>query len=229
MVVLLEGRHLQFFVHKKLDPSSYIWAMPQIYWVLSGSLNLLFCAGFVISYFSLSFYPINMEFGHRIPRVFRYSAMTFLSHQACYSGLSRISGSLYSLKAKGSFCLLVKWAETALCCFSKAKGSICLLVKGAVTAFWLARQYAYNRVHISSMMYMLFDSPFIIAWMKTWGWTDFPISADRLHPSVYRFHNINTFIRCFNSGPASQTVAQYWTNIVYLVWTVETFQMLQLQ
>ena len=24
MVMLLEGRHLQFFVHKKLDPSSYV-------------------------------------------------------------------------------------------------------------------------------------------------------------------------------------------------------------
>ena len=28
MVMLLEGSHLQFFVHKKLDPSNYIWAMP---------------------------------------------------------------------------------------------------------------------------------------------------------------------------------------------------------
>ena len=48
------------------------------------------------------------------------------------------------------------------------------------------------------------------------------------HPIVSRFHNKNTFIQCFNSGPASQTVAQYKPNIVYLVWTVETFEMLQL-
>ena len=33
----------------------------------------------------------------------------------------------------------------------------------------------------------------------------------------------------FQFRSASQTVAQYWTNIVYLVWTVETFQMLQLK
>ena len=50
------------------------------------------------------------------------------------------SGSLYSWMAKGSFCLLVKWADTALCCSSNAKGSICSLVKWADTAFWLARQ-----------------------------------------------------------------------------------------
>ena len=37
------------------------------------------------SYSSLSFYPINMEFGLHIPRVVRYSAMTFLSHRACSS------------------------------------------------------------------------------------------------------------------------------------------------
>ena len=33
----------------------------------------------------LPFYPINMEFGHHIPRVVRYSAMIFLSHPACSS------------------------------------------------------------------------------------------------------------------------------------------------
>ena len=54
--------------------------------ILSGSLNLLFCAGFVKSYFSLSFYPINMEFGHHIPRVVGRCAMIFLSHPAWTSG-----------------------------------------------------------------------------------------------------------------------------------------------
>ena len=49
-------------------------------------------------------------------------------------------GSLYSWMAKGNFCLLVKWADTALCCSSNAKRSICLLVNWADTAFWLARQ-----------------------------------------------------------------------------------------
>ena len=29
--------------------------------------------------------------------------------------------------------------------------------------------------------------------------------------------------------PTSQTVAQYWTIIVFLVWTVENFKMLHLQ
>ena len=56
------------------------------------------------------------------------------------------SGSLYSWMAKGSFCPLVKWADTVLCCSSNAKGRICWLVKWADTAFWLARQYAYNKV-----------------------------------------------------------------------------------
>ena len=44
-----------------------------------------------------------------------------------------------------------------------------------------------------------------------------PLCPDLLHPLVSRFDNKNTFIICFNSGPASPTVAQYWTNIVYLV------------
>ena len=48
-------------------------------------------------------------------------------------------------------------------------------------------------------------------------------------PIVSRFHKKNTFVQCFNSGPASQTVAQYKTDIVYLVWTVETSEMLQLK
>ena len=36
-----------------------------------------------------------------------------------------------------------------------------------------------------------------------------PLCPDLLHPLVSRFDNTNTFIQCFNSGPASQTVAQY--------------------
>ena len=50
------------------------------------------------------------------------------------------SGSLYYWMPKDSFCLLVKWADTALGCPSNAKGSICLLVKWEDTAFWFARQ-----------------------------------------------------------------------------------------
>ena len=61
-------------------------AYVQIYWVLSCGLNLIFCAGFVKKYFSMSYYPINMEFGYHIPRLVRYSAMTFLSHLACTFG-----------------------------------------------------------------------------------------------------------------------------------------------
>ena len=58
-----------------------MWAMPKYTDLLSCSLNLLFCAGFVKSYFSLSFYLFNMEFGHNIPRIVRRGAMTF--HPAC--------------------------------------------------------------------------------------------------------------------------------------------------
>ena len=93
---------------------NYIWAMPKY---IGFSLLLLFCAGFLRRYFSLSFDPINMKFGHDILRVVRYmyTAMMFLSmFFRIYSGFS---GSLHSWKSKGSFCLLVKWADTALCCF----------------------------------------------------------------------------------------------------------------
>ena len=61
-------------------------AYVQIYWVLSCGLNLIFCAGFVKKYFSMSYYPINMEFGYHIPRLVMYSAMTFLCHLACTFG-----------------------------------------------------------------------------------------------------------------------------------------------
>ena len=163
-----------------------------------------------------------MEFGHHIPRVVRYSSSMFFR---IYPGFS---GSLYSWKAKGSFCLLVKWADTALCCSSNAKGSICLLVTCADTAIRLAQQYAYNRaqcwfnyVHVGWFS--------IHCFIENGRLNKAPICPHLLHPLVSRFHNKNTFIQCFNSGTASQTVAQYWTDIVYLVWTVEIFKMLQLK
>ena len=58
--------------------------LAQLYWFLFGSLILLFCAGFLGRYFSLSFYPINMKFGHDIPRVVSYT-VTFLSRPPCSS------------------------------------------------------------------------------------------------------------------------------------------------
>ena len=55
--------------------------------------------------------------------------MTFLRHPSCSFGLIHgFSGSLYSWMAKGSFCLLVKWTDTAF------------------WLAWLARQKAYNWV-----------------------------------------------------------------------------------
>ena len=125
--------------------------------------------------------------------------------------------SLCSSNAKGSICLLVEWADTASLCSSNTKGSICLLVKWADTAFWLARQKAYNRVQ---------------CWFNVVhvGWyfihclnENRRVNKVHLPSLVSRFHNKSTFIQCFNSGPASQTVAQYWTNIVNVAWTVETF------
>ena len=82
------GQRLIHSLYCHQGPFNYInyKGYAQIYCVLSGSLNLLFCADFVRSYFSLSFHPINMEFAHHIPRVVRYCAMTFLSHSACSSG-----------------------------------------------------------------------------------------------------------------------------------------------
>ena len=50
-------------------------------------------------YFSLNFYLINMTFGHGIPRVLRYYAMTFLSRTSCSSGFIRDSLDPYRQKA----------------------------------------------------------------------------------------------------------------------------------
>ena len=133
----------------------------------------------------------------------------FISQPACSSGIIQDFLDHYILEfQKGSFCLLVKWADTA---------------------FWLAQQYAYNRVQC---LYNGLHG----GWFSSHCLTEnrrvnrVPRCPDLLHTLVSRFDNKNyTLIQCFNSGPASQTVAQYWNIIVYLVWTDETFQMLQLK
>ena len=48
------------------------------------------------------------------------------------------------------------------------------------------------------------DSPFIARRVNR-----VPLCPDWLYRLVSRFNNKNTFIQCFNSGPASQTVAHY--------------------
>ena len=73
--------------------------------------------------------------------------------------------------------------------------------------------------NVGSIVDMSGDPPFIARRVNR-----MPLSPDLLPSLVSGFDNKNTVIQCFNSGPASQTVAQYWTNIVYLVWTVENFQ-----
>ena len=58
--------------------------------------------------------------------------------------------------------------------------------------------------NVGSIVYTSGDSPLIAKRVNR-----VPLCPDLLHPLVSRFHNKNTFIQCFNSGPASQTVAQY--------------------
>ena len=58
--------------------------------------------------------------------------------------------------------------------------------------------------NVCSIVYMSGDSPFIARRVNR-----VPLCPDPLHPLVSRFENKNTFIQCFNFGPASQTVAQY--------------------
>ena len=58
--------------------------------------------------------------------------------------------------------------------------------------------------NIDSIVEMSGDSPFIARRVNR-----VPLCPDLLHSLVSRFDNKNIFIQCFNSGPASQTVAQY--------------------
>ena len=58
--------------------------------------------------------------------------------------------------------------------------------------------------NVGSIVDMWGDSPFIARRVNR-----VPLCPDLLHPLVPGFDNKNTFIQCFNSGPASQTVAQY--------------------
>ena len=66
MVMLLDGRHLQFLVHKKIDPSSYIWALPK---------HIEFASVLASFYSSVSkfcsaispFHPINFKPWHNDP------------------------------------------------------------------------------------------------------------------------------------------------------------------
>ena len=55
--MLLEGGHLQFFVHKKLDPSSYCFFFKLVAWAINIDLN----AGLLI----LITYHFVIFFGHR--------------------------------------------------------------------------------------------------------------------------------------------------------------------
>ena len=56
--------------------------------------------------------------------------------------------------------------------------------------------------NIGSIVDISGDSPFIAKRVNR-----VPLCPDLLHPLVSRFNNKNAFIQCFNSGPASQTVA----------------------
>ena len=49
------------------------------------------------------FHPINMKFGHGIPRVLRYSAMTFLSRASCSSDFIRDSLDPYRQKTVSAY------------------------------------------------------------------------------------------------------------------------------
>ena len=134
-------------------------------------------------YFSLSSYSINMKFEHDIPRVVRYTAMTFLSHPSCSSG-----SVYFSKTGKRQFLLTCK-----------------------VSRYYLLALHDRWPI-LGTMVYMAGDSPSIARRANR-----APLCAEWLHRLVTKFHNKNTFVQCFNSGPASQTVAQYKTNIVYLV------------
>ena len=98
--------HEEMAISRKLSKLALLYlGSAQIYWFLFGSLISLFCAGFLQPYFSLSSYPINMKFGHDIPRVVRYTAVTFLSHPSCSSGFIWIRP---LLKGKRQFLLTCK-------------------------------------------------------------------------------------------------------------------------
>ena len=73
----------------------------------------------------------------------------------------------------------------------------------ADTAFVLHGSRPIIGSNVCTMLYTSGDSPFIARRVNR-----VPLCPDLLHPLVSRFNNKNTFIQCFNSGPASQTVAQ---------------------
>ena len=113
----------------------------QIYWVFNGTLNLLFLASFCKTLFLPECLSNQLEILTQHSQCSQEGWYDFSKTPIVFfRNNPGFSGSLYSWMAKDSFCLLGKWADTALCCSSNAKGSICLLVKWADTAFWLARQ-----------------------------------------------------------------------------------------
>ena len=65
--------------------------------------NLIILCSFLRRYFSPSFYPINMKFGHDIPKVVRYTAVTFLSHPSCSCGFIQDSYTLERQKAVSAY------------------------------------------------------------------------------------------------------------------------------
>ena len=107
--------------------SFYIWAMPNRL-ILQRNFKLFILARFCKTLFLPEFLSNHYEIWtpySQSSQVFCYD----FSKTAIFRIIPGFSGSLYSWMAKGSFCLLVKWADTALCCSSNAKGSICLLAR----------------------------------------------------------------------------------------------------
>ena len=83
----------------------------------------------------------------------------------------------------------------------------------AVSAYLLSEQILPFGLHgsrsligsnVGSIVYTSGDSPLIARKVNR-----VPLCPDWLHSLVSRFDNKNTFIQCFNSGPAAQTVTQY--------------------
>ena len=89
-----------------------------------------------------AFHPINMEFGHHIPRVVRYSAIAFLSHLAYSSGFIQDFLDHYTaLQRQRQYLLTCKVSKY---CSLALHGSRPII-----------------RTNVGLMMYMSGDSPFI--------------------------------------------------------------------
>ena len=145
----------------------YIWAMPKNTDFVRFFKPIILC-----SFFGTLILPEFLSNQHGIWTPYPQSGVCYdfsKSPSMCYRDYPGFFGSLYSWMPKGSFCLLVKWADTAICCYSNANSSQAHLSSEQILPFGLHDSRPIIGSNVVSIVYMS-----VILHSLPGGWTGYP-------------------------------------------------------